>query len=61
MIKYIPTIALITSIITACIPLKGPYVSPELEPAYEEWIEECKTRKIPGRREIDRMDSILFD
>ena len=61
MIRHIPTIALITSIMTACIPLKGPYVSPELEPAYEEWIQGCKSRKIPWKREVARMDSILFD
>ncbi len=60
MIKYLPAAALITSIITACIPIRSPYISPELKPAYEEWVESCKTKKIPWRREVSRMDSILF-
>ena len=60
MIKYLPAAALITSIITACIPIRSPYISPELKPAYEEWVESCKSKKIPWRREVSRMDSILF-
>jgi hypothetical protein len=51
----------IMTVVTMCSPLKGPYVSPELQPAYEEWIEGCKSRKIPWKREVARMDSILFN
>lgn len=60
MTKTVTAFLIITSVVTMCSPLRGPYVSPELRPAYEEWIEGCKTRKIPWRREVSRMDSILF-
>ena len=60
MTKLASVLLIITSVVTMCSPLKGPYVSPELEPAYQEWVAECKTRKIPWRREVARMDSILF-
>jgi len=53
-------LVIVTMVIT-CSPLKGPYVSPELEPAYEEWIEGCKSRKIPWKREVVRIDSILYN
>ena len=60
--NYLMSIMLvITSTVIMCTPIKGPYVSPELEPAYEEWIDACKTKKIPWKREVSRIDSILYD
>lgn len=61
MIKTVTTVLTVASLLVMCSPVNGPYVSPELQPAYKEWIDGCKIRNIPWRSEVSCIDSILYD
>ena len=40
--------------------LRNPYVDPVLKPAFDKWVEECKSRGINYKRDISYIDSILY-
>jgi len=40
---------------------KQPYVDPVLKPAFNEWINQCKIRDINYKRDIAKIDSILYE
>jgi len=40
--------------------LRKPYVDPVLKPAFDNWVEECKSRGINYKRDISHIDSILY-
>jgi hypothetical protein len=40
--------------------LRKPYVDPVLKPAFDNWVEECKSRGIKYKRDISHIDSILY-
>ena len=39
---------------------KQPYVDPVLKNAFDEWVNQCKLRDINYKRDIAKIDSILF-
>ena len=38
-----------------------PYVDPVLRPAYDVWVDECVERGIRYKREVSKIDSILYE
>jgi len=39
---------------------RQPYVDPILKPAFDEWVSQCKIRDINYKRDIAKIDSILY-
>ena len=58
------SIVFIISLLIGCSSLTfspKPYVDPVLRPAYDAWVDECVERGIKYKREVSKIDSILYE